>query len=245
MEKINNIYCIEGINADSNSYLIGNILVDTGIGLKPNNLLNKLNEINVKPTDIDLIINTHNHFDHVGGNYLFPNAKIAIGVNDSEAILNNNDNLTLSKLFFNKLKRTDVDIKLYENDKIHDIFLKISMDNKNNDSKQNNSKFLKNKENNKENNKEKIDDFYVLETPGHTSGGICLYDGETLISGDTVFTNGGFGRVDLGGNYSDMENSLKKLNELNVEYILPGHGSWANNGKQHIKMALNSFLTNL
>ena len=42
---------------------------------------------------------------------------------------------------------------------------------------------------------DKIHDFEVLHTPGHTPGGICLYNGETLISGDTVFADGGFGRV--------------------------------------------------
>lgn len=44
--------------------------------------------------------------------------------------------------------------------------------------------------------KDKIN-FEVIHTPGHTSGGICLWDGETLISGGTIFANGGVGRMDI------------------------------------------------
>ncbi len=69
--------------------------------------------------------------------------------------------------------------------------------------------------------------FEVIPTPGHTQGSICLYDAKKkiLISGDTVFENS-VGRTDYpGGSKTDMVDSLKKLSELNVEYLLPGHGS--------------------
>ena len=51
MEKIKNVYCIEGLMADSNSYLIDNsnedgdydyILVDTGTGQSDTFLFSKL-----------------------------------------------------------------------------------------------------------------------------------------------------------------------------------------------------------
>lgn len=68
--------------------------------------------------------------------------------------------------------------------------------------------------------------FKALHTPGHTLGSLCLYDpaAEILISGDTVFAQG-FGRTDLpGGNMSNLQASLKKLSELDVRLLLPGHG---------------------
>ena len=77
MEKISNVYCIEGLMADSNSYLIDNsndgsdykyILVDTGTGQSDAFLFSQIREIGIEPEDIDLIVNTHCHFDHVGGN---------------------------------------------------------------------------------------------------------------------------------------------------------------------------------
>jgi glyoxylase-like metal-dependent hydrolase (beta-lactamase superfamily II) len=89
---------------------------------------------------------------------------------------------------------------------------------------------------------DEIDDFKVIHTPGHTSGGICLWDGENLISGDTIFAGGGVGRMDIGGDYTDMKNSVKKLMELDVKNIYPGHGPMVElNGKEHIKMSY-SFL---
>ena len=77
MDKINNVYCIEGVMADSNSYLIDNtdsdseynyILVDAGTGQSNSNLFSKIKEIGIGPEDIELIVNTHCHYDHVGGN---------------------------------------------------------------------------------------------------------------------------------------------------------------------------------
>jgi glyoxylase-like metal-dependent hydrolase (beta-lactamase superfamily II) len=86
---------------------------------------------------------------------------------------------------------------------------------------------------------DKIHDFDVLHTPGHTKGGICLYNGEILISGDTVFADGGYGRMDIGGNLEDMKESLKRLKNLNVKYLLPGHGPWVKDGSRHIKTSYN------
>lgn len=84
---------------------------------------------------------------------------------------------------------------------------------------------------------DKINDFEVIHTPGHTAGGICLYDGETLISGDTIFADGGFGRFDIGGDIKMLKNSIQRLSELDVKYLLPGHGSAVENGSEHIKMS--------
>jgi glyoxylase-like metal-dependent hydrolase (beta-lactamase superfamily II) len=85
---------------------------------------------------------------------------------------------------------------------------------------------------------DKIADFEVIHTPGHTKGGICLWDGESLISGDTIFAGGGVGRMDIGGDYNDMKNSVRRLTELDVKNIYPGHGPIVeNNGKEHIRMS--------
>lgn len=84
---------------------------------------------------------------------------------------------------------------------------------------------------------DKINDFEVIHTPGHTAGGICLYDGETLISGDTVFADGGFGRFDIGGDINELKASIQKLSELDVKYLLPGHGPAVENGSEHINLS--------
>jgi len=68
--------------------------------------------------------------------------------------------------------------------------------------------------------------FRVIHTPGHTSGSTCLYDGNNLFSGDTIFSDT-YGRVDFPtGNPIDMIKSIKnKLLLLPPETVVyPGHG---------------------
>ncbi len=66
----------------------------------------------------------------------------------------------------------------------------------------------------------------IIETPGHTKGGICLFDHVTgsLFSGDTVFSEG-VGRTDFeGGDIRELRKSLHRLKELDVIDLYPGHG---------------------
>jgi Zn-dependent hydrolases, including glyoxylases len=80
----------------------------------------------------------------------------------------------------------------------------------------------------------------VVNTPGHTMGGICLYDEITrsLFSGDTVFS-GGVGRTDLiSGSTRDLINSLRKLKDLDISTLYPGHGDCASDGNRAVKYGL-------
>ena len=67
----------------------------------------------------------------------------------------------------------------------------------------------------------------VIETPGHTHGGICYYDKENsiLLSGDTIFKMN-YGRTDLPtGSISGMKKSISKLMNLSENTtVYPGHG---------------------
>ncbi|MCS3901611.1 MBL fold metallo-hydrolase [Methanococcus voltae] len=52
------------------------IVVDTSTKDKKELLINKFEELDLKFEEIDYVINTHSHFDHVGNNNLFKNATI-------------------------------------------------------------------------------------------------------------------------------------------------------------------------
>ena len=198
MDEINGIRCIQGINLDSNIYIKDNIMIDTGTGMNKEYLFQELDKTGIKPEDIDIIVNTHCHFDHVGGNYLLPNAKVAIHKLDAKYLKDENNPLSSLKHDI-PIRRRDVDIELEEGSTLND--------------------------------------FKVIHTPGHTPGGISLWDGENLICGDTIFPNGSFGRTDIGGNVEDLKKSIEKLSKLDVKYLFPGHDFWVNNGKKHIKLS--------
>lgn len=198
MPKINDIIVIEGMGYDSNVYVFEDIIVDTGTGQNMDYILKSIKEAGSSVDDLSLIVNTHNHYDHIGGNrYL--DLEVAMHFNDAKALEEGDEDALIATMFGKTMEKMEVTHKLNEGDKIHD--------------------------------------FEVLLTPGHTSGSICLYDGETLISGDTVFSGGGFGRVDLGGDMGDMRKSLERLSKLDIKYLLPGHGPAVEDGSRHVKLA--------
>ncbi len=65
----------------------------------------------------------------------------------------------------------------------------------------------------------------VIETPGHTKGGVCFWVEDLLFSGDTLFLES-IGRTDFpGGDYNELRTSVReKLFILpeNVK-VFPGH----------------------
>jgi glyoxylase-like metal-dependent hydrolase (beta-lactamase superfamily II) len=78
-------------------------LFDTGINSKI--LLEKLNSINIKPKDIDVVCITHMHYDHIAGlindyNRTFPKADIYIAKEELDA--NKNSDLFLA--YSNRIK---------------------------------------------------------------------------------------------------------------------------------------------
>ena len=90
--------------------------------------------------------------------------------------------------------------------------------------------------------------FTVMETPGHTRGGVTYIKNNELYCGDTLF-QGSMGRTDLeGGDDRKMEQSLRKFAKLPIPrgtQLLPGHGDFSTMGQEldnnfYIRQALRN-----
>jgi hydroxyacylglutathione hydrolase len=83
----------------------------------------------------------------------------------------------------------------------------------------------------------------VLETPGHTRGGVCFVSAPYCVfSGDTLFQRG-IGRTDFeGGNYEQLVTSIReKLYPLDEDLVVfPGHGEPTTIGEEKYE---NPFVT--
>jgi hydroxyacylglutathione hydrolase len=74
-EVQNNIFIIAGSGKSSHSYIIKgdrlNMLIDSGLDSNFQLLQESLLKIGLKVRDIDIVVNTHEHFDHIGANRYF------------------------------------------------------------------------------------------------------------------------------------------------------------------------------
>lgn len=77
--------------------------------------------------------------------------------------------------------------------------------------------------------------FQVIETPGHSPGGICLYNKskKVIFTGDLLFGRGLVGRTDFKYcSKKNLEKSLTKIFKLPKDTLVyPGHGEEAVLGK--------------
>ncbi|MDI3482230.1 MAG: hydroxyacylglutathione hydrolase [Candidatus Methanomethylophilaceae archaeon] len=196
---------------DSNKIFIEGdkpILVDTGTGFKVEETIAELHNV-LSGRDLERIVLTHRHFDHVGGVKSIAeefSAEVLMAPVDAEVLRKGDSESTLGTDFGGFIEPIEVtDLREGE--------------------------VLSTGEHNIE----------VLFTPGHTAGSLCLYDraAKALISGDTVFV-GGIGRFDKpSASKKDLEESLRRLSDLSVEALYPGHGPCEQkDGIRHIRNGL-------
>lgn len=209
------IHCIYGYNYDSNIYIIdGKIptIIDCGTGLYHKNILKKINEI-IDINSIKQIIITHEHYDHCGG------------VKKLYEKIEEKPNIITHEKASNKIEKGESIFAQMLGGKMPKMPVDVKLE--------------------KEINIKIGDHFFqVLYTPGHSPGSICLYDKITksLISGDTIFSYGSFGRYDFpGGSYNLLKNSIEKLAILDIENLYPGHELYIEKkGNEHINMTLKN-----
>ncbi|MHA1715881.1 MAG: MBL fold metallo-hydrolase [Promethearchaeota archaeon] len=199
MKLSDDLHFLEGIGFDSNIILItdedeGITIFDTGHD-EPAYLYEYIEKLGYQPKDIRNVCLTHVHIDHSGGL-----ARIARRCNPKVHVFEKGAGY---------IENGDLEITLAG--MFRGYFEPTHVDHE-----------LKKGEKIRFGSHE----FEILHTPGHTSCSICYYDRDNkiLISGDTVFADGSFGRVDFPtGDAKALMDSLKYLATLDVEMLLPGH----------------------
>jgi glyoxylase-like metal-dependent hydrolase (beta-lactamase superfamily II) len=204
-KKINNkIFLIEEkkYREHANLYLIKgktfDLLIDTGLGVCD---LKKY----LSPISTNLkVVNTHTHFDHMGGNFVFD--EIAVHVYDKKILEHPTVLNTVSYL----IKEKDFIKKPYKKFKASNFKVKPSKITRvllNNDTIDLGGMKLE-----------------IIHTPGHTPGSICLFDkkNKILFTGDTVYYGDIHYDLPTSDN-ADYKKSLLKLIRLKIKIVYPGH----------------------
>ena len=118
IRKIDNIVLIRLSEMDSNIYLIDDTVIDSGTGFNFTRLFQALKILKTDVKSIKHIINTHGHFDHIGGNGYFFDANIAIHEADADIVENGDAEKSYADFYDGKLSPREVMTRLKEGDMV-------------------------------------------------------------------------------------------------------------------------------
>jgi hydroxyacylglutathione hydrolase len=118
VKKIGNIIMIQLSDVDSNIYLNKDAVVDTGTGFNFTRLMDVLRVFKTDFESFNTIINTHYHFDHIGGNGFFSKAKIHIHADDATPLEKGDPEITVADFFGGNMRPMKIEKKFKEGDKI-------------------------------------------------------------------------------------------------------------------------------
>jgi glyoxylase-like metal-dependent hydrolase (beta-lactamase superfamily II) len=185
-----------------NSYLIDGpkrILIDPGHRAMFDHVEKGLKDLGLAIADIDLIICTHGHPDHLEAVQLFKGSNVLFTLHEIEWQWIDTIGRPMGAALGIDMDAIKPDFFLQEGE--------LSLDDL---------------------------ELQVILTPGHSPGSVCLYwsDQKVLFTGDVVFKEG-LGRTDLpGGDGEKLKASIKRLAELDVEWLLSGHGDPVSGAKE-------------
>lgn len=202
---------------DCNIYVVNGgseaALIDTGGGLGIEKIIGNVARDGINPNRIKVAFNTHCHFDHIGGNKKakeLTGCTIAAHELVAESI-ETLDEMTLANMALQRginMEPASVEERLKDGDKVQVGAYSLE----------------------------------VVHTPGHTPGSICLFteinEKKVLFSGDIVSAGGRLGYINaLGFDLEAWKNSLKRLLDMNIDAMFPGHGTFLVSGaREHIKL---------
>lgn len=210
-EVVNKVFLIsEPYHAEwINSYLLKTeppILIDTGMGIGDiSRVVCKL--LGKEDFDDVLVINTHSHYDHIGGNHIFHN----IAIHDAEKELlfapqkNEIMEWIVDKKNFIQLPPPEFDPATFKIIPSH-----ATQQLNDGDIIELNDRSLE-----------------IIHAPGHSPGSICLFDNDNkiLFSGDVIYEGPLYAHLE-GSNVKTYYETMKKLRQnwqSKITKILPAH----------------------
>ena len=118
LKRIGDIVMIQLSDIDSNIYIMGDTAIDAGTGFNFTRLATILRVLKLGLGDIKQVINTHGHFDHIGGDGYFINAKVSIHGLDAPIMESADQEKSMADFFDGKLNPRKPDTILKEGDRI-------------------------------------------------------------------------------------------------------------------------------
>jgi glyoxylase-like metal-dependent hydrolase (beta-lactamase superfamily II) len=198
---------------DSHVYVIGDpasadlSLVDAGLTGKGDYKAASIAKLGVRPQDVKRIIMTHTHLDHIGClaelQKAFPDAELWVHTLEADFLEKGDDRAVYGMDMFKGMCQMQFGLA-------PDAF-KFKVHRK-----------LEGGETLEIGNMV----WDVIHIPGHSMGGIALYEpiAKILIPGDVIYADYAIGRFDLfGADAAQLKDSLERLSKIDVDILLPGH----------------------
>lgn len=176
------------------------VILDTGAG--------KLLD-DIRPESVDLVINTHHHFDHVRGNDKFVNAKILMHPYEREA-MKYPEKITAISGWNEVMKDDYLDSSSQIGVQADDVMKEWRVDGEVQDNQIIDCGRTK---------------FVVLHTPGHSAGHCSFYfpEQETIFLGDICLTKVGPWYGEAQAEIDDYISSIDRILDLKPKTLLTGH----------------------
>ena len=177
-----------------------NCLIDTGTANNFNDIKSFYEEEGVEINDIDIIINTHCHADHIGSNYLFKKANPNIILYAHRLAKPYIEDLEKQYKerpvpgFFDLISGSNKVDKALEDGDVIDIGMKLQ----------------------------------IIHTPGHSKGSISVFipEKDVLITGDAV---PGRQDIPIYEDVNELKKSFLKLKETGAKHVISSFDGYCNN----------------
>ena len=206
MEIAEGIHLIPRVRG-ANAYLVagdeGITVVDTGLPGSAGRIIDYVESMGCRRSDVKTIVLTHSDMDHAGSAARLKemtNAKVAIHEADAPRLSGEKEWKKVKGVLGLFFRVTSV-VMRFSRLKA-DVLLKDS---------------------------DIIDGLTVIHTPGHTDVSICLYlPSRALFVGDALVTNNqrmpSLPRRSMSMDMNVAKESIRKISQLEYSFLLPGHG---------------------